>query len=318
MEIFELAEIREAEKRAGRAKIAGVETAAELTLEKELILAASKQGTFLTRDDVQVLHLRDGQVIVDAAVPETVALQKIVVSTGSDSVSLEAAASHNQEATSILSPGPGFGSWGETADGQYVLKVYLDRLWPLSDQLIGTGTFLWQRQRFTSDGSSSYDWWKYSRKAIGQAEQVPGDNWQISEMRLQSYPYDSIQGRLKNWTDWSPSSDLSECSGGSSLSTSIGVPAFQVGYSFTPTNCQDYTVWLNYSVPGSFRLTLDQGAFVSEGTRSLAYTVGWKSVQGTPGSQHDYQRIVFVHTPTSFPGIGCSSYEVSGSCKGSG
>jgi hypothetical protein len=57
---------------------------------------------------------------------------------------------------------------------------------------------------------------------------------------------------------------------------------------------------------------------VNEGSRAAAYSVGWKSLQGTPGSQHDYQKIVFVHTPGSTSYAPCASYEVNKTCEGYG
>jgi len=310
---FTSSEIAQAVEQGQIREEQGDESLAEERLEDRLIDASAEQGAPLTDADVTVLELGDG--LVQAAVPATIELTKVSVqgdtATG---LSVAAEAQESDEAASILSPGPGMGSWGERVDGQYVLTVRNPTLGP--SNVIGTGTFLWARERYVNDGNGTYDWWSYTRKGIGQAADVFGDNWQVADLIVQSYPYDSIEDRLVNWTDLDPAADFSGQCSSHSFSTGVSTPVWNAGYSFT--DCDGYDVWHNPNNPGSYKIHMDQGLWVREGSRAAGYSVGWKSKQGTPGSMHDYQKIRFVHTPTSTDFASCDSYEVNKTCEGYG
>lgn len=291
---------------------AGQQPAADDALEDELIASSTAEGSPLTDEDIAVLHLGED---IAAAVPETTTLAEVEIIGDKlqggevDAVSVAVDAHATEEAT-VSSAGPGMGEWGSRADGQYVITMRDPLLW--SNQVIGHGTFLWQRSRFLNDGSGTTDWWKYSRKAIGQAVNIPGDNWQIAKLRVQSYPYDSVQPGLKAWTDIEPASDFPGACSGHTVNTNVNTPIFGAGYSFT--DCDQYVVWHNPFNPGSYHITMDQGTYVSEGTRSAGYTVGWTSVQGNPGSQHDYQRILMRKSPTGRDAT-CSATDTSKVCS---
>lgn len=138
-------------------------------------------------------------------------------------------------------------------------------------------------------------------------------------MKIASYPYDSIDSRaegLVNWSDMKPDEDFANCSSGNSFDTSFNLGSDLVGgFSFTPQDCSEYDIWWNPDIPGSYRLTYDQGAWVNEGNRSIAYTVAWRVDQGTPGSQHDFQEIAFQRSPTATVATTCKSYDQSLTCS---
>lgn len=292
----------------------GQTTAADDAIEAELISSSEAEGSPLTPEDIAVLHLGDAMTL---AVPESTDLTNVEViggeaSGGAADVVSVAVDSDAPEDASVASAGPGMGEWGSRVDGQYVITVK-DPRYPNSSTVIGTGTFLWKREKYLNDGNGTYDWWNYSRKGIGQPKNVTGDDWQISKLRVQSYPYDAIEPGLVNWTDLEPSANFAGRCGSSSFTTGISTPVFDAGYSFV--DCDQYVVWHNPDNPGSYHITMDQGNWVNEGSRSAGYTVGWKSRQGTGGSQHDYQRILFRRAPDSLDTT-CASTDTSKACSG--
>jgi hypothetical protein len=74
----------------------------------------------------------------------------------------------------------------------------------------------------------------------------------------------------------------------------------------------EYSVWRNGNKPGSYWIEMDQGYFVDGGSRSIGYLVAWKAEQGTPGSQHDFQRVVFFYTGETYT---CDQYDAGDTCS---
>lgn len=268
----------------------------------------------LEAEEIDVASIGDGSIQVASA--ESTDLQGMQFAAhreadGSTDLSVEFEAGPSEENLEIMTSGPGMGTWGSRTSGQYLIKMYS----PSNKSLkVMDGTFLWNREKLLNDGDGAFTYWTYSRKGIGQAVNIPGDNWQIKTLRIQSYPYDSIEDGLENWTEVMPDTSFTgTCSShrfdtNINLGTSFGGVSF--GYSFQ--DCDRYTKWHNPDKPGSYHLTMDQGNVVREGDRAAAYTVGWKSHQGTPGSMHDFQRLVITRGPDGTSGqFRCESYEIS-------
>lgn len=309
-ETFSQNQIAQARKEGRAREAAGRDSAADRALERQLLVTSAEEGSPLTDEDVSVLHLGE---LVSVAVPETIELTSVeVVGDTELGVSVAVEAGESAAADSIASPGPGMGSWGNRVDGQYVLTVQDPRVG--TTEVIGTGTFLWAREKYTNDGNGTYDWWMYTRQGIGQPRNVEGDNWQIPKLRVQSYPYDSVEPGLVNWTGMDPAADFTGRCSSSSFTTGISTPVFNAGYSFV--DCDGYTVWHNPTNPGSYHITMDQGSWVNEGSRAAGYSLGWKSKQGTAGSMHDYQRILFQRGPTDSSATTCDSYNANKVCNG--
>lgn len=307
---FDGAELAAAVEVGEDREAAGETRAAEERLEDKLIAVAESEGTDLSDADVTVVTLADGAI--NAALPDTMDLTSLHVTADAESgVEVEMESRQDPEA-SIAVTGPGMGEWGEQSDGQFVLTVRNPAIGP--SNVIGTGTFLWKRLRYVNDGSTVNDWWHYSRKGIGQAAQILGDNWQVKKMSVGSYPYASAKPNMKNWAEIEPGSDFSGQCSSHSVNTNISTPVVSAGYSFN--DCDQYRIAFPPNGYGNYQITMDQGNYVNEGVRSAGYSIGWKAVHGASMPMHDTQYIWFVEVPySSDPSASCSSTDGNKTCE---
>ncbi|MCJ0868602.1 hypothetical protein [Streptomyces sp. AP-93] len=69
----------------------------------------------------------------------------------------------------------------------------------------------------------------------------------------------------------------------------------------------------NFSKPGSYHITMNQGIYLGGGDREAAYTLSIKVKQGTAGSMTDFQRVVFSFNADDWT---CDAYDTGKTCSG--
>lgn len=281
------------------------ETEAELTNTEEraqdmLLDASERSGGTLTEDSVDAFSLVDGDVVVAMPVTIDIAQVKIDVDDGYVDVSVVA---NEVETPLAQGSGPGMAPfWGNDGDGDYALIV----------KGMGDALFKWERDVLRNDGSSAYTWYSYKRKGDAHPFERSGPNARVAKLRVQSYPYDQIEKGLLNWVDWEPASDFS---GNEGAPVTLSVSALGIGTVVTFADRDKYKVWRNPNNPGSYWIEMDQGRFIDSGSRSAGYAVVWKAKQGTPGSQHDFQRVVFFYNSGDYY---CDEYDAGDTCTPNG
>lgn len=287
-------------KEAREQGVAGDLTDAEHRTREVLLDASERAGGSLDEHAVDVVSLLDGDVIL--AVPVDIDVTEITVEVDGGRVDVSALASPSADVVAS-GGGPGMAPyWANDGDGQYVLTV----------TGLGDALFVWQRRKLTDDGDSRYTWYAYKRKGSAQPFTRTGPDARVETLRVQSYPYDSIQSGLLNWVDWDPASSFS---GNEGTPLTVSVSVFGVGTSISFADRDKYTVWRNANKPGSYWIEMDQGYTIDTGSRAAGYAVAWKATQGTSGSQHDFQRVVFYFNGDSYT---CDQYDASDTCTPNG
>lgn len=266
----------------------------------QFLSKAAERGDIYRSEDIDVVTLLDGEV--EVAIPKEAAIDSLTVEVKSGEVTVDSGTS-NADQDAARFGGPGMAPyWSHNGSGQYILTV----------KGIGDALFLWKREKLASDGSGSYDFYQYSRKAIAHPYSV---DWlpdpKVSKLRVQSYPYDSIEPGLVNWESVNPATSFSGNCDSSLKSVSVTAPVFGAGYTFK--DCDDYVVWRNFSNPGSYHITMDQGFYLGSGDREAAYSLSIKVKQGTAGSMHDFQRVIFYFNSEDWT---CDSYDSYKTCSG--
>ena len=187
-----------------------------------------------------------------------------------------------------VASGPGLAPyWGGNGDGQYILTV----------RGIGNGLFTWSRSKLINDGNGKYDWFAYRRKGDAQPFDITGPNAFVETLRIQNFPFDSVEPNLVNWNEWSPASNFTgDC--GSPMNVGVSVLGASVGTTFQ--DCDRYSMWRNANKPSSYWLEMDQGYVLRHGNREAAYALAWKQKQGTAASQHDLQKLVFHYNGNAY------------------
>lgn len=295
--VLDETEISTAREEAIEAAETGL-SVADTALRDQLVRESEEIGGTIDPASVDVVDLLDGDVVL--AVPTTIEVEEIVVTVDGLSVEVEATANQIDEA---LATGGNPGSapyWANNGDGSYKLVV---SGW-------GDALFTWRRDKLMNDGSASYTWYAYRRKGDAHPyDRNLAPDARVSILRIQSYPYDSIEPGLVAWSDWEPSADFTGQCGGHVYEAGVNVPYAGITISFQ--DCDRYDVWRNVDKPGSYWIQMDQGAVINSGSRQIGYSVAWKAREGTAGSQHDFQRVKF-YLSGSFET--CDAYDASKTC----
>lgn len=274
--------------------------AAEQHAEDVLLDASERRGGSLDRESIDVVPLLGGDIVL--AVPADIEVEKVAVNIEDGFVDVSASTSES-EGPRAEGSGPGMAPyWGNDGDGQYVLTV----------SGMGDALFTWKREKLMNDGSTDYTWYSYKRKGDAHPFERTGPNARVAKLRVQSYPYDQIEDRLLNWVDWQPASDF-HGNEGAPIAVSVGAPV--AGAAITFADRDNYKVWRNAKNPGSYWIEMDQGYFIDGGSREAGYALAWKARQGTPGSQHDFQRVVFFYNSGDYT---CDEYDRSDTCVANG
>lgn len=295
---FDKAELKQARAEAREQRKAGKESAKSAKRRSEFLKETAQRHLAYASDSIDVVPLLDGDVQV--AIPEGITVDTLTLEIANGEVEIQSRASSDASEAAVFS-GPGMADWSYNGSGQY--NVYVTS--------IGSSQFLWKRDKLSSDGSSTYDFYQYSRKAVGHPYPKSGAiDPRVKLLRVQSYPYDSIESGLVNWQDYEPAVSFTGNCDSSPFTASVSAPLFGLGYSFI--DCDDYLVWRNFENPGSYHITMDQGAWVTSGDRQAAYTLSIKVKQGTAGSMHDFQRVIFTYQGSSHE---CSVYDAGKTCS---
>lgn len=294
--VLDRATIREARADAASDRL----TNAEEKSRQVLLDASERAGGSLDEQAVDVVSLLGGDVVL--AVPVDIDVTEITVDIDGGRVDVSALASQSSDAAAS-GGGPGMAPyWANDGDGQYVLTV----------TGLGDALFVWQRRKLMDDGDSRYTWYAYKRKGSAQPFTRSGPDARVETLRVQSYPYDSVQSGLLNWVDWDPAASFS---GNEGTPLTVSVSVFGVGTSISFADRDKYTVWRNANNPGSYWIEMDQGYSIDTGSRAAGYALAWKATQGTSGSQHDFQRVVFYFNGDSYT---CDQYDASDTCTPNG
>lgn len=229
--------------------------------------------------------------------PEGTQVQSVEVEVGEGEVAVTSVVKHDQE---LVGGGPGSMSWSANGDGSYKLITAGH----------GDALFNWDRNIATSDGSSTYDYYQYTRKG----DAMPYDRYlapdaRVKTLRVQSWPYDNVEPYLVGWMDYQPRSSFAGDCNSSPLSLSVSTPVFGIGTSFT--DCDKNTVWRNIDKPGSYWIEMEQGSWINAGSRSVAYTLSLKIKQGIRASMNDSQKVTWFLSGTPKD---CSSTDASKNC----
>ncbi|MEI7033120.1 hypothetical protein [Streptomyces pratensis] len=268
---------------------------------REFVQEAADRGHSYRTEDVEVIPLLDGEV--EAVLPKETSIDFLTVEVSDGDVTLESQVSNPDESDAEFA-GPGMADWDNDGSGQYILRV----------PGVGEGHFTWKRNKLSSDGDNAYDWYQYSRWGVGKPANV--NNYPdpyVKVLRVQSYPFDSIEPNLVTWEDIDPKTSFTGDCNGQPITVGVAAPVASIGYSFQ--DCDEYDVWYNSSKPGSQWIEMDQGLILTGGgeDREAAYTHTIKVKQGTAGSMHDFQRVVFEDGFTDATSS-CEQYDASTTC----
>lgn len=268
---------------------------------QEFTRQAAEQGNTYRTEDVEVIPLLDGDV--EAILPKNMSIDHLKVEVSGGAVTLESQTSNPDESLAEYA-GPGMADWVNNGSGQYILTV----------PGMGQGHFTWKRNKLSEDGSGTYDWYQYSRWGVARPANI--DNYPdpyVQLIRVQSYPWDSIESGLVTWEDVDPKTSFTGDCNGQPITVGVNAPVASLGYSFQ--DCDEYEVWYNFSKPGSQWVQMDQGLVLYNGGADYeaAYSHSIKVKQGTAGSMHDFQRVTFEDGMSDLEGS-CSSYDSYATC----
>ncbi len=294
-------EFKEARAKTRKARAKSGQKKRNLKKIQKFARQAAENGKSYRTEEVEVISLLDGDV--EAIVPKDMKIDFVNVATSDGKVTLESQAS-NPDVNRAEYAGPGMADWENDGSGQYIIRI----------GGVGEGHFTWKRNKLASDGNSTYDWYQYSRWGVAKPANI--NNYPdpyATLIRVQSYPYDSIEPGLVTWEDINPKTSFTGDCNGQPITVGVSSPVASIGYSFQ--DCDEYEVWYNSSKPGSQWIQMDQGIIQTGGgeDREAAYTHTIKVKQGTAGSMHDFQRVIFTDGFTDGTWE-CDHYDGSWSC----
>ncbi len=271
---------------------------AEGKLKGRLVDAVEADGGTIDDEAIDVVPLLDGDITL--TVPVNVDVDKVNVDIDNGTVSVGALTSESDD-PAITASGPGMApTWSTPVDGQYVITV----------NGLGDALFTWSRVRLLNDGNSTYDWLAYKRRGDAHPVSKTGlPDPRVASLRIQNYPYDSVEPNLVNWNEWDPASNFSgQCD---SHVYNAGVTVLGAGFGLSFQDCDGYEVWRNANKPSSYWLQMDQGVVLHGGSRSIGYALAWKQKDGTAASQHDYQQVNFYWNSNDH---NCSHTDAGATC----
>lgn len=252
-------------------------------LRKKLAAKTAADGAPVDESTIDVAEFLGGDVAL--VVPPSIETDRLDVTIHANGVNVEVVSSEGPGAPA----GPGMSPyWSTHASGKYMIRV---EHW-------GEAFFEWRREKLRNDGSTGYDWYGYLRYAKGDPYEVYGFDAKVKTLQVQNWPYDSFRNGAIGWEHRSRSSTFtSDCVG--VMTVSIAYKA--LGASKEIVDCDTNHVWFSYYNEGSYRHILDQGSTIYGGDREAAYAWVVRVKAGTPGSQHDAQRVEFFKQYTFSP-----------------
>jgi hypothetical protein len=248
-----------------------------------LVEDAEGDGAYLDEESVDVIPLLDGQV--QLAVPADADVNSVTLApTGEgDDVAVTVDGVGNP-ADAVSSAGPEMASGWASDGGPWVYNLYLY----IDSQRMADADFHAQRWIAKNDGDPGLNYVRYDRWAGAQIYALSGlPDPYLKTMRIQNFPYDSVEPNLHDWVRYKPGADLPDLS--SCTDTSVSFTWQGIGATRNYTRCDTYNMWRNIDKPSSYWLQY-QGH--TKGNREAAYTLLWSQKQGTSRSQHDLQKLV--------------------------
>lgn len=251
---------------------------------QELVDDVTKSGDYLDVDSVDIVPLLDGNV--QLALPADTQVDSIRfehVGEGDDvAVTLEGS---GIEDDNLSSGGPQMASNWVTDGGPWIYNMYLY----IGDQKMADAIFRAKRYKLTNDGDPNTVYIRYDRWVGAQTYAVsllPDPS--LKRLRIQNFPYDAVEGDLKEWERYRPGADLPDvnCTSYTISYTLLGATA-----SRNFDRCDEYKIWRNIDKPSSFWMEWRGKA---KGNREAAYSVAWSHKQGAARSQHDLNKMVMV------------------------
>lgn len=277
---------------------------------EELVTAAQADGSYLDEQSVDVVPLLDGQM--DVALPDDAVIEQATVEV-SDKGDLTAGTvvTGDPAATAQMS-GPSMATKWNLDGGPWEYKIYINLP---NGTRVADGRFWAKRWTLAGDGQPNIVHYRYDRWGDAQVNKLGGGHPDpyLRTLRIQSFPYDSIEKHLRNWDAYKPASDLADsgCSSYTASFTFMGV-----GASRPFQKCGAYNMWRNIDKPSSYWLQFEGK---TQQNREVGYTLAWAQDAGSAGSQHDEQQIVISFSSLSgifgmLPNVNCKQTDAGRTC----
>lgn len=160
----------------------------------------------------------------------------------------------------------------------------------VGDQRMVDADFHARRWKLSNDGNPNIVYIRYDRWVGAQTYSLSGlpDPF-LHRLRIQNFPYDSVEPDLIKWEKYRPAADLPD--EGSCAPWTISYTVLGATASREFDRCGRYNMWRNVEKPSSYWIQWEGRA---KGNREAAYSLVWVQKQGTARSQHDLQKIVMT------------------------
>ncbi len=287
-----------AEKRidAARARAAGREAGAVQRARVDHIRDSAKRGATYATDEVEAFELSDGIVL---ALPKNATVRSVRLKKGDQRVVADA----DVVAEDTAVPGHqglGMASWSTGTSGCYTITI------------VGAARMqtCWYKKKMLDDGDGLNSYYSYQRKAWGQADDIWGQDWSITGMKVRSFPTSGTAGNFRGVMSRKPSVDFTGDCNTLPFSLSLSYKGASTGLTFTDCNYYDVTFGTRY---GDYSNYFYQGSIFSRGNREVAYHEITKAAQGTLTAWNDYQRLEIARW--TYPAKSCSSVNSGASCN---
>ncbi len=275
----------------------------------DVVANARANGQVVDPKDVDVVSLYDGDVLV--GLQESTTVESMTIAAGANEQDLTVTLKGTETPDSIPATTAGHGmalSWAGNGSGEYVIKIYQ------GSDLKLDGRFTWNRKKLLGDGQPTLVHYAYSRFGDAQPSAQAGPDPRVDELRIQNFPYDSIEPSLRNWDRYDPGGDRADNCNPYNATISYGALSLSVPFS---AGCGVYNMWRNVDKPSSYYLEYLTPGLGSDraGNRQVGYVIMWSQKEGTPGSQHDLQKIR-LGWPSWYPGAyeTCTQTDASRTC----
>jgi hypothetical protein len=252
-------------------------------LAQDLVQEVRDDGGYLDEESVDVIPLLDGQV--QLAVPADAVVDSVTLAPTGEGDDVEVTVEAGGDpANSVSSTGPEMASGWASDGGPWVYNLYLY----IDGQRMADADFHAQRWIAKNDGDTSLNFVRYDRWAGSQVyalDYLPDPY--LKRLRIQNFPYDSVEKHLQDWVRYKPGADLPDLSSCSNYTVGFTWQGISASRNFT--RCDSYNMWRNIDKASSYWLQYEGH---TKGNREVAYTLLWSQDQGSARSQHDLQQIV--------------------------
>lgn len=254
----------------------------------DLVEESLNDGVYVEPQSVDVIPLLGGDASI--ALDEDQVVESATIRMSDQGVLSVSAKTTERDPETATLAGPGMAAtWDANGNGSYKIKIYVDfSLDGRGSLLYASGFFSWKRYKLLNDGDASKVFYRYERYGDFQPESISFvEDAKVRRLRIQSFPYDSVEPYLKDWERFSPGSDRpDDCS---SYNASVSFKAISVSVPFNE-RCGAYNMWRNVDKASSYWIQYENGNGGS-GNREVAYVLVWSQEPGSAGSMHDLQLI---------------------------